>query len=137
MKWSFALLGVLLFGGFGMFVLIIFQDITVSNEQDYYLLKEVTEAAMIDAVDLAYYRATGEVKIVKEKFVENFTRRYAESTNFGTEDYTISFYDIWETPPKVSVKITNGTDTTLTVKNQKLEGDVVNKIDAILLTTSE
>jgi len=49
----------------------------------------------------------------------------------------ISFYDIWETPPKVSVKITNGTDTTLTVKDQKLEGDVVNKIDAILLTTSE
>ena len=36
--------------------------------KDYYLLKEVTEAAMIDAIDLVYYRQTGDLKIIKEKY---------------------------------------------------------------------
>ena len=76
MKWSFASLGLIILGLFGLLIIILFNEITVSNEQDYYNLKNAAEASMIDAVDVAYYRLTGEIKISKEKFVENFTRRF-------------------------------------------------------------
>ena len=33
---------------------------------------------MIDAIDMDYYRESGELKIIKDKFVESFTRRFAE-----------------------------------------------------------
>ena len=49
-----------------------FQTYTNTDEQNYILLKEITEAAMYDAVDLASYRSTGTVRIDREKFVENF-----------------------------------------------------------------
>ena len=108
MKWSFAGIGVFMLGIFGVAIIILFQNVTTNNENDYYLLKEITEAAMIDSIDLSYYRETGNLKIVREKFVENFTRRYGESTIFVTNDYKIKFYDIMEEPPKVTVIIDAG-----------------------------
>ena len=89
MKWSFASVGLIVLGLVGITIIMLFEQITTSNENDYYLLKEVTEASMIDAIDISYYRDTGELKIVKEKFVENFTRRFSESTLLTGTGYTI------------------------------------------------
>ena len=108
MKWSFTGVGLIVFGLIGLTIILLFEQITTSNENDYYLLKEITNAAMVDSIDIAYYRETGDLKIVREKFVENFTRRYSESTLFIGTSYTISFYDIMEVPPKVTIVIDTG-----------------------------
>lgn len=108
MKWSTAGVGVIVLGIIGVMVIALIQQLTTSSENDYYLLKEITEAAMIESIDLKYYRETGNLKIVKEKFVENFTRRYNESTLFIGTKYTIKFFDIIETPPKATVTIDTG-----------------------------
>ena len=122
---------VVLLGATSLLVLAFFQNITNTDEHNSQLLKEVTEAAMWDAFDYASYRAYGVVRIDREKFVENFTRRYAESAQKNRE-YQIDFYDVNELPPKVSVKVTSkdtggnlldGSETTVTLSN---------KIDAIL-----
>lgn len=110
MKWSMASVGVIVLGIIGVMVIALFQQLTTSSENDYYLLKEITEASMIESIDLKYYRETGDLKIVKEKFVENFTRRYNESTLFIGTKYTIRFFDIIETPPKATVTIDTGLD---------------------------
>lgn len=136
MKWSFATVGVIMLGIIGVAIIMLFQQITTNNENDYYLLKEVTEAAMIDAIDIPYYRETGDLKIVTEKFVENFTRRFAESTIFVTNDYKINFYDIIETPPKVSIIIDTGLGE-YTVNGNSDEYNIANKLDAILEYTGE
>ena len=68
MKWSFASVGLIIIGIFGIIIILMFNEITVSNEQDYYTLKDATEAALIESVDVAYYRLTGEIKISQEKF---------------------------------------------------------------------
>lgn len=131
MKWSFATIGVVILGLFGVSIILLFQNVTTSNESDYYLLKEVTEAAMIDSIDIPYYRETGDLKIVREKFVENFTRRFAESTILVSGGYTIASYDIMETPPKVSVVIDTNVGT-FSVAGNVENYSVQNKLDAIL-----
>lgn len=117
----------------GIFVIVIMmlvQSVTTTSTQDYYLLKEATEASMIDAVDLGYYRMYGELKINREKFVENFLRRFSETVNISTT-YKIDFYDLYEVPPKVSVRVSSRTNT-FTIAGESSSFDVVNKIDAIL-----
>lgn len=108
MKWSTVTVGVMILGIIGVSIILLFQQLTTTNENDYYLLKEITEAAMVDSIDISYYRETGELKIVREKFIENFTRRFAESTLIIGTKYTIKFFDIMEEPPKVSVRIDTG-----------------------------
>ena len=83
-----------------------FQRITNTDEHNYHLLKEVTEAAMFDALNVGEYRATGKIRIDREKFVENFVRRFSESANLA-RTYVINFYDINETPPKVSIQVSS------------------------------
>ena len=131
MKWSFASVALIIIGLFGIIIIMLFNEITVSNEQDYYTLKEATEAAMIESVDVAYYRLTGEIKISQEKFVENFTRRYAESSQ-KDRTYKIDFYDINELPPKVSVKVTSKDIGGNLLSGEATEVTLSNKIDAIL-----
>ena len=50
-------------GVFITVVMMMISNVTTSSTQDYYLIKEVTEASMLDAVDLAYYREHDELKI--------------------------------------------------------------------------
>ena len=70
-------------------------------------MKETTEAAGYDAIDLTYYRLNGDIRIVEDKFVENFTRRFAENlANNG--NYEITIHDISEIPPRVSLKVRTG-----------------------------
>ena len=53
-------------------LMIAVQGITTTNTQDYFSLKEITDASMLDSIDFAYYRDYNELKINKEKFMEVF-----------------------------------------------------------------
>lgn len=108
-----------------------FQSITNTNEHNYSMLKEVTEAAMLDAVSLPDYRRDAVIRIDREKFVENFVRRFAESASLGKE-YNIKIFDVVELPPKVSIQVSTG--ETGQTENKVIEFDIVNRIDAILET---
>ena len=136
MKWSFASVGIIMLGLFGIIIIMLFNDITVSNEQDYYTLKYATEAAMTESVDVAYYRLTGDIKIIQEKFVENFTRRFTETSTFGQGNYRIEFYQIIEYPAKVSLRIYDNTNSynvyTYTSDVEATQVNIVNELSAIL-----
>lgn len=129
MKESFWGVLIITLGVLTIMLVFFFQSVTNTNEHNYNLLKETTEAAMVDAIDLAYYRQTGIVKIEQEKFVENFTRRFAQNATLANT-YVIKIYDINETPPKVSVQVSSKEDTTAT--GELIEFDIVNRLDAIL-----
>ena len=120
---------IILLGIFVIVILMLVSNVTTTNTQDYYLIKEVTEASMVDAVDLGYYRTTGELKINSDKFVESFLRRFAENVELNT--YQIDFYGIYEAPPKVSVKVTTKI-ATYNVASDSTSFDITNKVDAIL-----
>lgn len=103
------------------------------------MLKEVTEAAMWDAVDYSHYRKTGSIKINKEKFVENFIRRFSESASLS-RSYRIEFLDVNETPPKVSIRIRSDvTGNVVATIGEGIDEDAndfttTNRIDSILET---
>lgn len=111
--------------------IIFFQNVTNTDEQNYILLKEITEAAMYDAVDYSEYSSTGNVCINREKFVENFIRRFAESVSIGNT-YQIDIYDVSECPPKVSLQVSSKLNSNVT--GEIMEFDIVNRLDAILET---
>lgn len=133
MKWSFATAWVVILGLVGFTILLLFQNLTTKNEQDYYQLKEVASAAMLDSVDIAYYRRTGEVKIIEQKFVENFTRRFSETASYNSNGYTLEFYDIIEVPAKISVRVIDSTNE-YTIQGDSASFNIVNQLDAILET---
>jgi len=97
---------IVIIGLLGILLMSIFIDISTTNEQNYYLLKESATDAMYESVDLAYYREYGELKIDNDKFAENFARRYAESAS-KLKVYDISIYDVQSLPPKASVRVTS------------------------------
>lgn len=111
MKYGFSLIGMTVLGLLAFAGIMLFTELTVSNEEDYYSLKESLHAAMLESIDYTYYRTTGEIKIIQEKVVENFTRRFIENSMFNANSYTIEFYDIMESPPKVTVVIKDETGT--------------------------
>lgn len=139
MNRSFWAVFVIMLGIASIFFIAFFQSITNTDEHNSQMLKEVTEAAMWDAVDYSYYRQTGGVKINKEKFVENFIRRFSESANLSNS-YTIQFADVNETPPKVSIKIISTvTGNVVATVGEGIDEDAndfttINRIDAILET---
>lgn len=138
MNKSFWGIMVIMIGVASILFITFFQTITNTDEHNSQMLKEVTEAAMWDSVDYAFYRKTGYYKINKEKFVENFIRRYADNANLSRH-YNIKFYDVNELPPKVSVKVTSSSgsfNASAALPNGKSEEgfDISNKIDAILET---
>ncbi len=132
MKWGFYLAGMFMFGLIGFVIISLFVELTVNSDEEYYLLKEVTEASMYDAIDFAYYRSTGELKIVKEKFTESFIRRFAESTNINADSYNIKIYNVIESPPKVSVEITTDLGERTLFNAEASEYSVYNDLDAVL-----
>ena len=60
---------VILMGVLAIIVIYFFQNVTNTEENNYTLIKEATEAAMYDSIDMATYRKSGEIRIVQEKFV--------------------------------------------------------------------
>lgn len=132
--WGYAIivLGVLAVG-----VIWFFSNTTRTDQHNYNLLKETTEAAMFDAVDLAAYRKDGTVRIEEEKFVENFIRRFAENADLS-DTYKIEIYDVNETPPKVSIKVSSlkktKTSSSTVADGEVFEFNMINNIDAIIET---
>ena len=120
----------ILLGIFVVVIMIIINNITTTKSQDYYLAKKIAQASMIDAVDYAYYTDWKELRINREKFVESFIRRFADSVSL-TNNYTIEFFDLYEAPPKVSVRVSTGTKS-FTVMGDAEKFDVVERVDAIL-----
>ena len=121
-----------------MSVMVLLQNYTTTNEQDYYLIKNVLEASMYDAVDYGYYRDTGDLKMNAEKFVENFMRRFSETVNIN-KTYKIDFYQIYEEPPAASVSVTtNSGNTNFGQSNTATddEANVTNRLTGILYTNS-
>lgn len=133
MKESFWGVFVVALGILSITFIFVFQNITNTDEHNYTLLKETTEAAMYDAFDLASYRASGIIRIDREKFVENFVRRFAEDASLA-RDYTIKIYDVNELPPKVSIEVDSKTVGTILSfgQNNTTQFDIVNRLDAIL-----
>lgn len=131
MKESFWGVLVVVIGVVSIAFIIFFQNMSNTDEQNYILLKEITEAAMYDAVDYTQYRAEGNLCIDREKFVENFIRRFAESVSIGNT-YKIDIYDVSECPPKVSLEVSSKLNSNVT--GEIMEFDIVNRLDAILET---
>lgn len=118
-------------------VMVVLHNYTTTSEQDYYLIKEVLEASMNEAVDYTFYRDTGRLKMNAEKFAENFVRRFSETVNIN-KTYELNFYQIYEEPPAASVEvITNTNSTNYGQSNTAANEDVnvVNRVSGILYTT--
>lgn len=132
MKESFWAYLVISMGVVSVFFVFIFQNITNTSEHNYNLLKDTTEAAMYDALDMAAYREDGTIRIDREKFVENFVRRFAENASYPSDKYIIEIYDVNEEPPKVSllVKSTESGNATGKIVDFTLSS----RIDAIMET---
>lgn len=122
---------IIMFGVISIVFIYFFQNVTNTDQQNYNLLRETTEAAMYDAIDNVEYQKNGNIRINGEKFVENFVRRFAENASLSNT-YVIEIYHISEYPPKVSllVKSTESTNAT----GEIVEFDITNRIDAILET---
>ena len=129
MKESFWGIFVIFLGVTGLLFIVLFQNLTNTDQHNSMLLEEVTEAAMNDAVDYSEYRKNGILKINREKFVENFVRRYAQSASRSRE-YKLIFYDINEAPPKVSVGVKSG--VVGANGSTRITFNLKNKIDAML-----
>lgn len=123
--WWFIVLGIII-----MSVVMLVTDMTTTSEQNYYMIKEISEAAMYESVDYAYYRKYGELRISSEKFMENFIRRFSSviTINKTTE---INFYDIYESPPKITVEVKTRSSQII-IENQSTSFEITNRLDAIL-----
>ena len=125
----------IILGLFVVSILLLTNDATTTSTQDYYQLKEVANSAVYDSVDYGYYQLTGELRIHKEVFVENFRRRFAETVS-PSNTYDVEFYDLYESPPKVSIKISTETDGFIIGRDSSDDSatklDVVNSIDLIV-----
>ena len=138
MKETYWLVLILILGIICIAFINFFQTYTNTDEQNYMLLKEVTEAAMYDSIDMTAYKLHEQVVINREKFVENFVRRFSESVTLGNT-YVIEIYDVNETPPKVSLKVSTKLRSNVTAvsfsKSEIIDFDIENRLDAILEKT--
>ena len=143
MKYTFWSFGLIMAGIFGLVFIVLFQSITVNNESEYYVLKEAMEASMVESIDIACFRnsnrdeftdaCNGSVKISEQKFVENFTRRFAASINGDASQYKLDFYDIIESPPKATVVVTGVTQKYYVLNSKKADSfNIVNDLSGII-----
>ena len=124
--------GIILLSIIALGVINVIQNYTTGQELDYYLLKETTEAAMEDAVDLSYYTEQSTIRMDKEKFAESFIKRFARSVD-DRRSYQISFYDVNEIPPKASVEVKSA--TSYTFKSSAV--DITTRLDMIVETNNK
>ncbi len=127
---------VIMLGVTSIFFIVLFQTITNTDEHNSQLLKEITEAAMWDALDYGSFKTSRIVRIDREKFVENFVRRFAESAHTGRK-YRIEVIDVNESPPKVSLRVSSGVSgspAAILLDDETFTFDLTNTIDAIMET---
>lgn len=108
------------------------QNYTTGQELDYYLLKETTEAAMEDSIDLSYYHENSTLRIDKELFAEKFLKRFSRNVD-NRRSYEINFYEINEIPPKVSVEVKSATSKTFKQSNIS----IITKLDMAVETNNK
>lgn len=132
MNKGFLIIGIVVMALFGFFAISLITSQQTGSELDYYLLKDTTEAAMNDAIDYDFYADFGLVRMDKEKFAESFVRRFADGVD-ATRKYTIEIYDLNETPPKVSVRVSSKSNSI----NKKTEGDITTQVDMIIENNNE
>ncbi len=136
MKESYWMIFIVMLGVITIVLINLFQTLTNTDEHNYNLLKETTEAAMYDALDWSVYSENGEITINREKFVENFVRRFAENANLS-RDYRIQIYDVNESPPKVSLQITSkglSASDQFSLNGKTITFQLSNRLDAIMET---
>lgn len=127
--------GMLSLGLMILAVIMLAQNITTTTEEDFYLGREVLSSSMIDAVDIGSYRNSGKLVMVKEKFVEIFLRRFAESVS-SSKTYQIDFYDIREYPPKASVRIRTSSSE-ISVSNDSFSVSLDTLLSGVLETVTD
>ena len=130
MNKSILAVGIIFLSLLALLLINVLTNYSTGSELDYYLVKETTDAAMKDAIDMSYYWNCGIYRIDKEKFVESFLYRFADSVD-NTRSYKIGFYDINEVPPKVSIKVDS-----LTVLSVNASTDGSGDKEAANITTS-
>ena len=75
-------IGIILMFILGVVAINLITSQQTGQELDYYLLKDTTEAAMQDSMmTLDFYGETGLNRMDKERFVESFIRRFADSVD--------------------------------------------------------
>lgn len=121
-------IGIIILSILALGALNLVQNYTTGNELDYYLLKETTESAMTDAVDLAYYRQKGVIRMDKEKFTESFLLRFADTVD-TSRAYDIQFFDMHEVPPKVTIKVQSGTNYTFDNESINIVTDLTSIVE--------
>lgn len=107
-------------------VMMLLQNYSVTDEQSFFLAKENLASAMKESLDWGYFATSnkpidetnwqskdnyGKVKINREKLIENFIRRFADTVDIS-KTYTINFYNISEIPPAASVEVLSKTNQT-------------------------
>lgn len=127
--------GIILLSLIALLLINVLNNFSTGGELDYYLVKETTDAAMVDAIDQAYLRTCGLYRIDKEKFVESFLYRFADSVDVS-RDYKIGFYDINEVPPKVSVKVDSSTVLSFKAKTTDASGNTKEETNPAAITTN-
>ena len=130
MKEAYWCYWLILLGIFVVIIMLLIQNVTSNSTEDYYVVKQISEAAMVAAVDYAYYREYGEIRINKEKFIEVFTILFADTASI-TNEYKLLFTGIYEAPPKVSVEISTSSGT-YTIGTDSTSFDITSRVDAIL-----
>lgn len=126
--------GIILLSVIALLLLNVLSNYSTGGELDYYLVKESVDAAMVDAIDASYLRTCGLYRMDKEKFVESFLYRFADSVD-TSRSYEIELYDINEVPPKVSVRVNSLTALTFNAQGEQLAANITTSYDAILETT--
>lgn len=124
--------GIIILALMGLLLINVISNYSTGSELDYYLVKETVEASIDDAIDIKYYRDNGAIRMDKDKFVESFLRRFADSVD-NTRNYRVRIYDINEVPPKVSVKVDSATVLSFDSQNLILS----TSFDGIVETTKK
>ena len=88
MKESYWGYWLVMLGSFIIVVMMLTQNATTTNTQDYYQLKEVADSAIYESIDYAYFSQTHQIRMLKEVFVENFIRRFSNTISL-TNTYKI------------------------------------------------
>ncbi len=133
MKYTFWSYGLIALGVAILVGLRFVNDLTTTSEADYYLTKEVMEASLLDSIDYGVYRRYGDVRIIKDKFVENFIKRFSEGVG-GSKTYSLEFYEIYEEPVKATVIVKTASGSFQVSSDQTFESGIVTTLSGIVET---
>lgn len=135
MSKGYLAIGLILISILALSAINLIDNYSTGNELDYYMLKEVAQASMTDAIDRAYYKDDGTLRIDKEKFAESFLLRFVNTVE-GDRDYQVYIYDINEVPPKVTLEI-KAKNNSLDPSGDGDTGVIDTKLSAVLVSNNK